>query len=234
YVLAGYYATDTSAALTATTYQAALSSANLALCGAQMLTAERAVYALCRPPGHHAMRGAMGGYCFLNNAATAAAFLSQNGARVALLDVDYHHGNGSQDIFYHRPDVLTISLHADPVFEYPYYLGYADEHGVGAGAGYNLNLPLPAGTIWAGYQPALEIALQRIRRFGAEVLVLSLGFDTFSGDPLGTFALETADYSSMASQIAALELPTLLVQEGGYANAALGHNATAFIQGFLH
>jgi acetoin utilization deacetylase AcuC-like enzyme len=232
YVLAGYYATDTSATLTATTHTAAWASANLALVGGTLLKTERFVYALCRPPGHHAMRGAMGGYCFINNAAVAAQQLARQGARVAVLDVDYHHGNGTQDIFHDRNDVLTVSIHADPSFEYPYYFGYHDEIGTGDGAGYNLNIPLPAGTMIKTYLSALEVACQRILEFKAETLVLSVGFDTFHEDPLGTFKLQTEDYAVIAARISKLELPTLIVQEGGYATDDLGRNARAFLRGF--
>ncbi len=231
YVLAGYYATDTSATLTATTHVAAWASANLALVGSDLLKTERFVYALCRPPGHHAMRGAMGGYCFINNAAVAAQQLVQQGARVAVLDIDYHHGNGTQDIFYNRNDVLTVSIHANPSFEYPYYLGYTDEIGTGDGAGYNVNIPLPAGTTIETYLTALKVACQRILEFRAEVLVISVGFDTFHADPLGTFQLQTENYAVIAASISKLELPTLIVQEGGYATDDLGRNAQTFLRG---
>ncbi len=235
---AGYYCFDLSAVIVAGTYAAARASANVALTGAALLLeGQRAAYALCRPPGHHAGRDICGGYCFLNNAAIATQYLlasatAESPQSAAILDIDFHHGNGTQEIFYDRADVLVVSIHADPAREYPYFLGHADEHGVGPGAQSNLNLPLEAGVDDQRFLAVLDHALDRIRAFAPRWLVVSVGFDTFADDPLGDFALSSAAYSAIGARIAALQLPTLLVQEGGYAIAALGENAVRLIQGF--
>lgn len=234
YGLAGRYAYDMSAPITATSWDAILASAHCALTGARhVLRGERVVYTLCRPPGHHASQELMGGYCFLNNAAIAAEFLTQGRQqRVAIVDVDVHHGNGTQRIFYERDDVLFVSLHGSPKWEYPYYLGNADERGSGAGAGYTLNFPLEKGVTDAHYLETLDEALTAVRAFAPATLVVSAGFDTFDGDPLGQFKLTTAAYRQMGNRFAALNLPTLLVQEGGYAVHALGENAVSLLLGF--
>jgi acetoin utilization deacetylase AcuC-like enzyme len=250
-VAPGYYSFDLSAPIVAGTYRAARAAADAALTGAALLLeGQQLVYALCRPPGHHAGRDLYGGYCYLNNAAIAAHFLgvgswelgvgeanqllapnSQLPHRVAVLDIDFHHGNGTQQIFYERDDVLFVSIHADPVREYPYFAGYADERGAGAGAGFNLNFPLEAGVTNARYLAVLELALAAIADFAPRFLVLSAGFDTFDGDPIGDFALTAAAYPLIGRRIALLGLPTLVVQEGGYAVAALGENATGLLRG---
>lgn len=179
------------------------------------------------------MRDLGGGYCYLNNAAIAAQALCDSGAdRVAILDVDYHHGNGTQQIFYDRSDVIFISLHGDPRSEFPYYLGYSDETGEGAGEGFNLNLPLPSGTAWKDYSIALNTALARIREFAPEALVVSLGVDTFKEDPISRFRLENDDYLHMGEAIAGLDAPTLFVMEGGYAVEDIGINAVNVLVGF--
>ncbi|WP_144006999.1 histone deacetylase family protein, partial [Pelomonas sp. KK5] len=194
----------------------------------------RGAMALTRPPGHHAGADFYGGYCFLNNSALAAQALREAGAaRVAVLDVDYHHGNGTQSIFYERADVFTVSLHGDPRTEYPFYLGYADERGAGAGEGANLNLPLPVGTDFARWGEALDVAIDAIRAHGAEALVVALGVDTYEGDPISRFRLRGADYPAMGERIAALRLPTVFVMEGGYAVAALGENVAGVLEGWL-
>ena len=196
-----------------------------------MCIRDRSAFALCRPPGHHAGRDYLGGYCHLNNAAIAAEAAIAAGRKVAILDVDYHHGNGTQDIFWARGDVLFVSLHADPKTDYPFFWGHADETGEGAGEGATLNLPLPQGTDLAAYLPALEQGLARIAGFGADLLVISFGADTWEGDPISRFRLTTADYAVMAGRIAALGLPTLVVMEGGYAVDALGANVMSFLGG---
>lgn len=244
--LAGRYAFDLSAPITAGTYAAARGSADAALSGAALLLeGERYAYALCRPPGHHATRDQAGGYCFINNAAVAAHYLasaSETSAGesgvwamrspvVAVLDIDFHHGNGTQAIFYERSDVLFVSIHADPDREYPYFSGFADERGAGAGEGYNLNLPLPAGVDDDGYLAALNQALEAIQAYAPHFLVLSAGFDTFDGDPLGDFKLTTPGYAAIGAQIARLGLPTLVVQEGGYAVEELGTNVVSLLRG---
>ncbi len=220
------HALDGSTAITATSWQAARAAADVALTGQRIVQGgERAAFALCRPPGHHATPTHYGGYCFLNNAAIAAeAFRDAGAARIAILDVDYHHGNGTQAAFYRRDDVMFVSIHADPAEEYPYFSGYADEAGEGPGEGFNANYPLSRGTAWAGYAPALAHALGRIRVFGPDALLVSLGVDTFERDPIGGFALKSDDYRRMGEMIAGAGRPTLFVMEGGYAIEELGLN----------
>jgi len=230
---AGYYIMDLSACIVEGTYQAALSSANCALSAAQsMLDGERSAFGLCRPPGHHAGKDYDGGYCFINNAAVAANLLSSKGT-VAILDVDYHCGNGTQDIFYARDDVFTISIHADPDYEYPNYIGYADERGKGRGLGFHHNFPLLAGTDDDEYLKTLDIALQKIREFKPAYLVVSAGMDIYADDPLGRIKVTTAGIGKIAKQIAALNLPTTLIMEGGYNNDALGTNIITFLSAFV-
>ncbi|WP_024695799.1 histone deacetylase family protein [Pseudomonas syringae] len=230
----GYYSFDAGAPITAGTWQAAYSAAQVAL------TAQRAIsqgahsaFALCRPPGHHAASDLMGGYCYLNNVAIAAqAFLDQGCAKVAILDVDYHHGNGTQSIFYSRSDVLFTSIHGHPEVEFPFFLGYADESGEGAGAGYNFNYPLAAGSGWAYWSEALEKACQEIDRYDPQVVLISLGVDTFKDDPISQFKLDSDDYLRMGERIARLGKPTLFVMEGGYAVEEIGVNAVNVLEGF--
>jgi acetoin utilization deacetylase AcuC-like enzyme len=230
----GYYAMDAGVPITAGTWAAVTDAVDVALTGVSLLRQGRpAAFALCRPPGHHAAAAAMGGYCYLNNAAVAVqALRDQGAARVAVLDVDYHHGNGTQSIFYERGDVFFASLHGDPRVEYPYFLGHADERGAGAGLGCNLNLPLPHGTSWATYGPALDAACRAIAAYGPEVLVVSLGVDTFELDPISRFKLTSEDYLRIGQTIATLKRPTLFVFEGGYAVAAVGVNTVNVLQGF--
>jgi acetoin utilization deacetylase AcuC-like enzyme len=230
----GFYSMDAGAPITAGTWEAVEESANIALTGAQRVhEGAHAAFALCRPPGHHAGRDVMGGYCYLNNAALAAAHWLAHGAqRVAILDIDYHHGNGTQSIFYERDDVLFTSLHADPLLDYPYLLGHADETGSGAGAGFNLNCPLPWGTAWSGYADALGHAARRIADYRADALVVSLGVDTFEGDPISRFKLQSGDFLRIGERIAQLGLPTLFVMEGGYAVDEIGVNVVNVLAGF--
>jgi acetoin utilization deacetylase AcuC-like enzyme len=229
---AGYHIMDLSACIVEGTYPAALASAYCALSAAEAISdGERSAFALCRPPGHHAGKDYAGGYCFINNASAAANWLAEKG-NVALLDVDYHCGNGTQDIFYERDDVLTISIHADPNFEYPYYAGYADERGAGAGLGYHRNLPLERGTDDARYLLALEEALSLIRSFAPGYLVISAGMDIYADDPLGTIKVTTEGIREIAARISALDLPTVIVMEGGYNNDALGKNIISFLGEF--
>lgn len=232
--LLSWYSFDTATAITPGTWTAVRRSMDVALAGAQQLAGgARSAFSLCRPPGHHAATDCYGGYCFLNNAAIAAQFLLDKGLRrVAILDVDYHHGNGTQEIFYRRDDVLYASIHADPATDYPYFLGYADERGEGLGEGCNLNLPLPRGTGWAAWSAALTTALAAINDFGAEALVVSLGVDTFEHDPISGFCLASTDFPGIGAAIAGLQLPTLWVMEGGYAVEALGANVAATLAGF--
>lgn len=228
----GAYSFDASTPIAAGTWEGAYWSAQSALTGLDaVLAGERAAFALCRPPGHHAGRDYLGGYCYLNNAAIAAEAAAAAGRRVAILDVDYHHGNGTQDIFYGRGDVLFVSIHADPRMDYPYYWGHADETGEGEGEGATLNLPLRRGTGLAAYLPALDTALARIAAFAPELLVVSYGADTYAGDPISHFRLETKDYAALGRRIAGLGLPVLTVMEGGYAVDALGANVASFLEG---
>ena len=230
----GFHCYDTSSPIFARTWDAVYAAAQVALSAAQAVArGERVAYALCRPPGHHAGPDMFGGFCYVNNAAVAAQWLLGRGARVALLDVDYHHGNGTQDIFYARPDVLNVSIHADPHVEYPYFWGLAEESGAHGGAGANLNLPLARGTDEGAYLAALDDALAAVRNFGADALVLSLGLDTYKDDPVGGFLLETASYTRIGARLARLGLPTVVVQEGGYYLPALGQNVVAFFTGLI-
>jgi acetoin utilization deacetylase AcuC-like enzyme len=232
--LLGHYSLDAGAPFVAGTWAAVKASHDVALSAAALVAGgARAAFALCRPPGHHAGRGFAGGYCYINNAAVAAEFLRARGhARVAVLDVDYHHGNGTQAIFWERGDVFVANIHADPRVEYPFFLGHADERGAGAGEGATLNLPLPHGTDWAGFAPALDAACDAVAAFGAGAVVVSLGVDTFAGDPISRFRLVSADYPVMGARLAALCLPTLFVMEGGYAVAEIGVNAVGVLAGF--
>lgn len=230
----GYYSFDAGTPITAGTWRAAMASANVALTGQQLLaTGEKAVFALCRPPGHHAASNLYGGYCFLNNAAIAAQALLDGGAkRVVILDVDYHHGNGTQEIFYHRNDVLFISLHADPRWEYPYYLGYEDEKGIAQGEGFNINYPLPWGIDWPHYSQLLKEAVNFITNYSPDALVVSLGVDTYENDPIAKFRLKTEDYLYLGEAIATIGKPTLFVMEGGYAVEDIGNNIVNVLMGF--
>ncbi|MGM0586025.1 MAG: histone deacetylase family protein [Pseudomonadota bacterium] len=229
---AGYHQADTACPIAEGTWEAAYWSAQTALSGADLVMAgDRAVYALSRPPGHHAFEDLAGGFCFLNNSAIAAEHLRANGWRPAILDVDVHHGNGTQGIFYERHDVLTVSLHADPVRFYPFFWGGAQERGEGPGRGYNLNLPLPRGTGDDAYLEALASGLRRVRAFGADVIVVALGLDAHENDPLKGLAVTTPGFARMGEAIAAEKLPLLMVQEGGYVQDALGANLTSFLGG---
>ena len=227
---AGYYCFDTTPIVEGT-YQAALDAAHCALSAAEWLRAgEHAVYALCRPPGHHAATALCGGYCYLNNAALAAAHLQ---GRVALLDIDYHHGNGTQEIFYGSDQVLFLSLHADPDHAYPFFWGYADEGGAGKGEGYTRNFPLPAGTGDTHYLETLDQALALIGGFAPDFLVVSAGFDLLAGDPLGNFAVSLEGLAQIGEKLANLHLPALIVQEGGYNLEKLGAAAQALLAPFV-
>ena len=230
---AGFHMTDTSCPISAQTWGAALASAGSALHAADLVRGgARSAYALCRPPGHHAFAGLAGGFCYLNNAAIAAERLRAAGRRVAILDVDLHHGNGTQGIFYARGDVLTLSIHADPERFYPFFWGYAGETGSGDGAGANLNLPLPRATGDGGFLTALDAALDRIAAFGADTLVLALGLDAFAGDPFAGLAVTTPGFAQIGAAVAALALPTVIVQEGGYLCPELGDNLEAVLTAF--
>ena len=230
----GLYSYDAATPIAEGSWISAYWSAQTALAGLQaVFDGERTGFALCRPPGHHCGADYLGGYCYLNNAAIAAeAAIAAGKKRVAMLDIDYHHGNGTQDIFYARGDVLFVSIHADPRTDYPFFWGHADEIGEGDGEGATLNLPLPRGTAMAEFEPAMARALERIADFGAELLIVSYGADTYEGDPISQFRLKTEDYPRLGRMAASLGLPTLIVMEGGYAVDALGANVAGFLDGF--
>ncbi len=225
---AGYFCADTFTPLTQNAYPAARNAVDTALTAADLIrTGERYAYALCRPPGHHAERRIYGGFCYLNNSAIAAQYLSSDG-KVALLDIDYHHGNGAQDIFYNRGDVLTLSIHGHPRHAYPNFSGYLDERGEGPGLGFNRNWPLEPPIDDAHYLRILEEALVMIRRFRPRYLVISLGFDIMQGDPTGAFSISINGLRRIAEAIGKLRLQTLIVQDGGYAVRNLRVGSQAF------
>jgi acetoin utilization deacetylase AcuC-like enzyme len=229
---AGWHHCDSASPVSADTWGSSLWSAHTAAHAAKtVLAGERSCYALSRPPGHHATREVASGFCYLNNAAIAAEVLRAKHQRVAVLDVDVHHGNGTQEIFYERKDVLTVSIHADPVRFYPFFWGYAAERGNGDGEGFNLNLPLARGTADDDYLLTLDKAIGAISEFSPGALVVALGLDAYEGDPLRGLAITTAGFSRIAERIAALRLPTVLVQEGGYLSDELGDNLSSFLQG---
>jgi acetoin utilization deacetylase AcuC-like enzyme len=229
---AGYYCIDTFTPLSSDAYKAARAAVNVALSGASaVLSGEPLVYSLCRPPGHHAERDTYGGFCYFCNGAIAAQYLAKSLGKVAILDVDYHHGNGAQDIFYSRPDILTVSIHGHPSFAYPYFSGFSDETGEGEGKGFNVNLPLPEHVVDARYLEELDEALEVVRGFKPEALVVSLGLDIAKADPTGTWSLTPRGLSEVGRRIGGLKLPTLLVQEGGYNIRSLGRNAAALLTG---
>jgi acetoin utilization deacetylase AcuC-like enzyme len=230
---AGFFLLDTTVAVNSQTFNSALEAVNCALSGAQAILMDRASFALCRPPGHHAGREICGGYCYLNNAAIAAQKLSQLG-NVAILDIDYHAGNGTQEIFYDRADVFMISIHAHPEREYPYFAGYAHETGVAAGDGFHRNYPLPAGIDDTAYLEILDQALALINQYAPTSLVVSVGMDIYQEDPLGDFMITRRGIHEIGSHIAALCLPTLIVMEGGYHLPSLGDNLLLFLAPFAN
>jgi acetoin utilization deacetylase AcuC-like enzyme len=229
----GWWCFETTTPLTVGTYDAACSAVDTALSATQLvLDGERSSYGLCRPPGHHATSGLYGGYCFFNNAAVAAHHVvSTTGTKVTVLDVDYHHGNGTQEIFYERDDVQYVSLHGDPTRAYPWNVGYADETGTGRGSGANLNIPLAARTDDDAYIEALAEALAAIDAFGPSTLIVSLGLDTFFTDPISDLALTADGFERCGRAVGELGLPTVVLQEGGYDVAALGDNARRWLTG---
>ena len=231
---AGYYALAAETAVCAGTWRAAQAAANCALSAARALReGESAAFALCRPPGHHAAADLYGGYCFLNNAALAAQWLLDSGMRkAAVLDIDFHHGNGTQDIFYRRADVFFASLHGDPALAFPHFLGYADETGADDGENCSANFPMPPGTPYSEWEKALNAALDKIAAFAPEALVVSLGVDAFCRDPISFFKLESPDFSAAGAAVAGLGLPVVFVMEGGYAVAEIGVNTGNVLSGF--
>jgi len=230
---AGYHMADTACPLGAESWPAIRASADSAIAAAWMVReGARAAYALCRPPGHHAFADMAGGFCYLNNSGIAAGILREKYGAVAIVDVDLHHGNGTQGMFYHRGDVLTVSVHADPANFYPFFWGYAGEIGEGGGKGANLNLPLPLGAGDDAFLAALDIGLAKVRDFGAEAVVVALGLDAFAGDPFAGLKVTEQGFRAIADRLGRLQRPTVLVQEGGYLCPELGRNLIAFLEGF--
>jgi len=230
---AGFHQADTACPIASGTWEAAYWSAQSAISGADLIVSgENSAYVLSRPPGHHAFGDLAGGFCFLNNSAIAAERLRAGGLRPVILDVDVHHGNGTQGIFYHRSDVLTVSIHADPERFYPFFWGQAHERGAGEGLGYNLNLPLARGTADDAYLKTLDLALRQTRAFGADVVVVALGLDAFVDDPFKGLAVTTPGFGKIGAAIAGLGLPCLFVQEGGYICDGLGANLTSVLNGY--
>lgn len=231
----GYYTADGGVPITATSWEAIESSAFVALTAQKLVSSGggHSAFALCRPPGHHASRACAAGYCFLNNAAIAAeGFLREGAKRVVIFDIDYHHGNGTQDIFYDRDDVLCISIHAEPSLAYPYFMGYAEEKGRGKGEGFNANYPLALGTQFDVWGEVLNNALKNIASYGPDALIISLGVDTYEKDPISKFKLKSADFPTIGSRIASVKIPTLFVLEGGYALQDLSINVMNVLTGF--
>jgi acetoin utilization deacetylase AcuC-like enzyme/GNAT superfamily N-acetyltransferase len=232
-VRAGYYCIDTFTPLNLNAYLAAKNAVDCTLTAADaVLSGARAAYSLVRPPGHHAEKKAFGGFCYFNNAAVAANYMLKYG-KVAMLDVDYHHGNGQQDIFYKSSQVLTVSIHGHPNFAYPYFTGFAEEKGEGEGFGYNVNYPLPEKLDSSKYHETLHKALEKIKKFRPDFLVVCLGLDTGKGDPTGTWQLVADDFKKNGEMIKSLKLPVLVVQEGGYRHNSLGTNVKNFFIGLL-
>ena len=232
---AGYYAMTAETAITAGTWEAVQSSCASAQSAQRKVAAGAdAAFALCRPPGHHATSDMFGGYCFINNASVVAEMFRIDGAaKVAILDIDFHHGNGSQDIFYGRDDVFFASLHGHPEDAFPYFSGYADEIGQGVGEGFNANYPMRPGTSYEAWSKALQDAIKRIQAFGAEALVVSLGVDAFKDDPISFFKLESESFLLAGQEIAKMKLPTVFIMEGGYAIEAVGINTVNVLEGFV-
>lgn len=233
---AGAFCFDSGTPLNATTFSAAAWSAACAYNAAEMVASKQAsvTYSLCRPPGHHASKDLFGGYCYFNNAAIAAKKLRETVDKVVIVDIDFHHGNGTQVLFDRDPSVLVISIHGDPNLFYPYFTGFSSEIGTGPGKGFNLNIPLPGGVDRQEYLSQVEQQIiPRIKDFGPKALVLSAGFDTYVADPIGSFCLETADFTEIGSRFFSLNLPTVILQEGGYEETSLGRNVLSFLDGFL-
>lgn len=232
--LVGYYALAIETAITSGTWEAACASAAIAQTAQRIVASgARSAFALCRPPGHHAAKDMYGGYCFLNNAAIAAQmFLNDGAKRVAILDPDFHHGNGTQDIFYDRDDVLFLSLHGAPEHAFPHFLGYEDETGAGKGEGFTVNYAMPPNTGYDEWGSAMDDAIKRIEAYSPDALVVSLGVDTFERDPISFFKLKSDDFTDYGGRIAKLKLPTLFCMEGGYAVEEIGINTVNVLEGF--
>ena len=229
----GYYCLANETSISEGTVEAAYESVKVALTAADMLDEEKSVFALCRPPGHHASKDQYGGYCFFNNVAIAAEKLKEKGAkRIFILDIDFHHGNGTQAIFYDRSDVFFVSLHGDPKDAFPHFLGHADEKGSGEGLGYNCNYPMPPGTPYDVWTKSLDDSISKIQNFSPDTLIVSLGVDTYEKDPISFFKLKSDDFFDVGRKIASINLPTLFVMEGGYAIKEIGVNTVNTLKGF--
>ena len=229
----GYYCLANETSISEGTVEAAYESVKVALTAADMLDEEKSVFALCRPPGHHASKDQYGGYCFFNNVAIAVEKLKEKGAkRIFILDIDFHHGNGTQAIFYDRSDVFFVSLHGDPKDAFPHFLGHADEKGSGEGLGYNCNYPMPPGTPYDVWTKSLDDSISKIQNFSPDALIVSLGVDTYEKDPISFFKLKSDDFFDVGRKIASINLPTLFVMEGGYAIKEIGVNTVNTLKGF--
>ena len=229
----GYYCLANETSISEGTVEAAYESVKVALTAADMLDEEKSVFALCRPPGHHASKDQYGGYCFFNNVAIAAEKLKEKGAkRIFILDIDFHHGNGTQAIFYDRSDVFFVSLHGDPKDAFPHFLGHTDEKGSGEGVGYNCNYPMPPGTPYDVWTKSLDDSISKIQNFSPDALIVSLGVDTYEKDPISFFKLKSDDFFDVGRKIASINLPTLFVMEGGYAIKEIGVNTVNTLKGF--
>ena len=229
----GYYCLANETSISQGTIEGAYESVKIALTAAEILQNEKSIFALCRPPGHHASNDQYGGYCFFNNIAIAAEKLIEEGAKkIFILDIDFHHGNGTQEIFYNRPDVYFASLHGDPMEAFPHFLGHADEKGIEDGEGFNLNYPLPRNTSYAQWRKSLIKAIDEVKTFSPDFFLISLGVDTFEHDPISFFKLKSEDYFDVGRIISSLNLPTLFVMEGGYAINQIGINTVNILKGF--
>ena len=229
----GYYCLANETSISKGTIEGAYESVKVALTAAEILQKEKSIFALCRPPGHHASKDQYGGYCFFNNIAIAAEKLLENGAKkIFILDIDFHHGNGTQEIFYKRSDVFFSSLHGDPTEAFPHFLGHADEIGKGRGKGFNINYPMPKNTSYAQWKKSLNKAIIQVDKFKPDFLLISLGVDTFEKDPISFFKLKSNDYFDVGKIISSLNLPTLFIMEGGYAINEIGINTVNILKGF--
>ena len=229
----GYYCLANETSISQGTIEGAYESVKVVLTAVEMLKKEKSIFALCRPPGHHASKDQYGGYCFFNNVAIAAEKLIEEGAKkIAILDIDFHHGNGTQEIFYNRSDVFFISLHGDPMEAFPHFLGHADEKGMAEGEGYNLNYPMPPNTSYTLWKKNLNAAISNVKNFSPNFLLVSLGVDTFEKDPISFFKLKSDDYFDVGRLVSSLDIPTLFVMEGGYAINEIGVNTVNILKGF--
>ena len=229
----GYYCLANETSISEGTVEGAYEAVKVVLTATDMLEQEKSIFALCRPPGHHASKDQYGGYCFFNNIAIAAEKLIEKGAnRIFILDIDFHHGNGTQAIFYNRSDVFFASLHGDPLEAFPHFLGHANEEGTGDGLGYNCNYPMPPGTTYETWTKVLDETISKIQTFKPDALLVSLGVDTYENDPISFFKLQSNDFFDVGRKIASINLPTLFVMEGGYAIKEIGVNTVNTLKGF--